>query len=132
MAKFYKIKVLRDGTKFVYPSGFVNGEKGIGRKVLEHLYFDERRFMLVALPDNIKFEHDNVTELTLEEAEAIATEHETQQTQITDEGMVRLIEIKSRLGTKLTAKEKKAIDLDDDTPGIKWKKSLKNKLRELK
>jgi hypothetical protein len=131
MAKFYKIKVLRDGTKHIYPPGFI-GEDGIGRKIIEALYFDEKRSMFVALPDDIKFEHENVTELTLAEAEAIADKHAPLTTQITDEGMVRLIEIRSRLGEKLTAKEKKAINLDDDTPGIKWKKSLKNKLRELK
>lgn len=52
---------------------------------------------------------------------------------IDDEAQVRLIEIKQRLGDKLTADDLKAINPDDDTvKGITRKKTLKDLDKKLK
>ena len=127
--KFYKIKIEKDNTKFIYPKGYVGG---IDKKNIIAFYYDNHNFKMIALPDDVVFVDTNVTELTLEEACVIADTYAPKKTTVTDEGMLRLIEIKTRLGEKLTALEEKARNLDDETPGIKWEKSLKEKLIELK
>lgn len=128
--KFYKITIMTDGTKMIYPSGYVGG---IDRQHKAFLYYDEGgvTYQIIALPDTVAFVDNNVTEITLEEACAKADIHKPKKTIITDEGMIRTIEIKSRLGIELTIQEQKAIDLEDETPGISWSQSLSEKFIEL-
>ena len=128
--KYYKIKIIMNGTKFIYPTGYVGKIDKHNRSVL---YFDvyPDKFKMIALPNNIIFQHQNVEELSLAEAKAIADEHRPKTTSITDEGLLRIIEIKARTGEELSNQERKAIDPEDKTPGVNWKKSLGEQLEEL-
>ena len=128
--KYYKIKLGRDGTRIIYPEGYVGEIDKLNKAILYYDIYPDS-FKMVVLPDDVSFQDSNVTEITYEEAVVIADTHAPKKTIVTDEGLIRLIEIKSRLGQTLSITEEKAIDLDDSTPGINWRQSLAEKLSEL-
>ena len=59
-----------------------------------------------------------ITILTTAQANEKGRAWRPQVTQITDEQAVLLVTAKAALGTKLTAAEKRALDPEDDTPGV--------------
>lgn len=114
----------------VYPEGFLT------IRPLHMLYCDDESSGICYLLCQVNDEDmakikvmDDVEIMTIEDAEAYAATYEPKTIQVTDEGMLRVIEIKSRLGTALTAKELEAIDPDSSTPGVAWKKTFIDKAK---
>ena len=68
--------------------------------------------------------NENVTEMTKADMITLSEQVEPQIEEIKDEGKLRRIEIKTRLGQALTTDEEKAIDPADPTLGINYKKRL--------
>lgn len=130
--KILKIHVESDEKgKMVYPPGFTS------INCLEHLYYDDVQsgicYLLILIEDkDISKITDlkNVQEIDIAEAEALSNLHNPRTTKITDEGIVRTAEIKSKSGTGLSDYEKKAIDPDDPTPGITWQKTFIDRIKE--
>jgi hypothetical protein len=130
--KILKIRVRSDakGT-MLYPPGFMD------IRCLESIYCDDVGanicWLVVAVEDKDVdkiTDLKDVTELTTIEAGTFLEKYDPHDTEITDEGMVRAIEIKSQLGTALSATELKAIDPNDPTPGIQYRKRFVDKISE--
>ena len=130
--KYLKIRVRADEKgKMLYPQGFTSFQ------CLEHIYCDDAGVcnLVVAIDDKnlVKItDMTDVKELTLTEAEVYLDKFDLRTTEITDEGMVRALEIKSNLGTPLSATELKAIDPNDPTPGIEYRKRFIDKVNDRK
>jgi len=115
-----------------YPNGamkYPDGFKSIN--CLEHLYYDDLAagicWLIAAIKDEdlLKItDMTNVTELTLLEATTLLKEYEPKTEEITNEAIIRRLEIKTKAGLPLTADDLKAIDPNDPTPGINYKKRL--------
>ncbi len=124
--KILKIKVMN------YPNGsmkYPDGFKSIN--CLDHLYYDDLTTGICWLIVVIKDEDlskitdmANVTELTLLEATALLEEYEPKTEEITNEAVIRRLEIKTKAGILLTTDDLKAIDPHDNTPGICYRKRL--------
>ena len=132
--KILKIMVRADEKgKMLYPPGFLD------IKCLENIYCDDVAnnicWLVVAIEDK---DLDKITdlkdveEITLVTATTFLEKYDPHDTRITDEGMVRAIEIKSNLGTPLSATELKAIDPNDPTPGIEYRKRFIDKVNDRK
>lgn len=130
--KLLNIRLRQDGRgKITYPAGFLSFE------CIEHLYYDDVKngiAYLMVLIDDANFykitDKRDVKEITLRNAGQISEQYDKKTTAITDEGMIRLIEIKTRMGKGLSAYDKKALDPDDDTPGLNWRKTFIDKVKD--
>lgn len=122
-------------TQLIYPNGYQNE---IGNFAKDHLYYDDDKGnprLLLVIEDanfNSTMIRDRVTELTEVQAKAISEAKEQRIETITDEAKIRRIEIKSRLGMKLTTDEVKAIDPTDVTPGFGVTQILADRVEKLK
>jgi hypothetical protein len=123
-----------DGS-LIYPSGY---QLEIGNLCKDHLYYNNdvgEDYLLLAFEDtdfNGKMIKESCEEMTEEDALALSESKEKRTLQITDEAKIRLIEIKSRLGTELTADEQAALDPNDPTPGFSTTNILADRVNDLK
>jgi len=129
--KILKIRVRADEKgKMLYPDGFTTFQ------CLEHKYCDDLAsgicYLVVAIDDkNLDKITDltDVEELKIADAETFLEKYDPKVTEITDEGMIRAIEIKAKLGTALSATELKALDPADSTPGIQYAKRFIDRIK---
>lgn len=130
--KILKIKILSDSFdgKMIYPDGFLSFP------CIEHIYCDELEtgicWLVVLVNDEdiskIK-DMTNITELTIAEAEAFTDRFDPKMEEVTDEVKIRRLEIMVKAGMELTDDEKKALDPNDPTPGIKYRKRFIDKVK---
>ena len=119
--KYYKIKLPHTKNGYIYPPNY-NDEIGFFNQ--GHVYFTDETdgmfALLIAIPDvnALTSLPANVTELTEIEAFALANEKDPKVMTITNEAVVRLIEIKSRLNLPLSQKEQDALDPTKGEPGF--------------
>jgi len=129
--KILNIRLRQDEKgKIAYPAGFLTFQ------CLEHLYYDDLKngvAYLMVLINDADFDKitdkTDVEEITLEKAEQISEQYDKKITAVTDEGMIRAIEIKVRAGEKLSDDDRKALDPNDDTPGINIKQRFIDKVK---
>jgi len=130
--KYLKIVLGKGPGGLGYP---MNYQSEIGDFAIDHLYYnenDEPRLLLV-IPDrsyNVDMIRTSVTELTETEARALGDLHDPNIEKITNEAVVKRIEIKSNLGRTLTPDEEKALDQNDPALGFGWKKGLSDRITE--
>jgi hypothetical protein len=108
--KYYKITLGKDSKGLVYPENY---QTEVGDHALDHLYWDEngQDYLLLVLPDDkVNIVRSGVEEITETDATAISTANETQTETVLDEVKLRRIELKAKIGTKLTKDESDAID----------------------
>ena len=72
-----------------------------------------------------------VEEISADEVKEISKSTEVRKEEITDEAKVRRIELKIRMGDALSEDEKKAIDLNDPTPGFNAGKIFADRVDKL-
>jgi hypothetical protein len=129
--KLLKIRVRSDEKgKMIYPEGF------LGVNCLEHIYCDELETgicWLVVLVNDKELDkmpdQKDIEELTVVDAETFTDKHDLRNTEITDEGMVRAIEIKAKAGVSLSSADLKALDPSDSTPGIQYRVRFIDKVK---
>jgi hypothetical protein len=128
--KFLKITLGLDGTSLVYPDRY---QEEIGNFSVDHLYAGND--LVLVIPED-KFVstmvREGVAEITEEEAKAISEANETRTEVIVNDATLRRLEIKSRIGTALTAAEKKMIDPAVDGGAIETTKILSDRIDALK
>ena|SRR3990167_2037059 len=119
--KYYKIKLPHTKDGYTYPPNY-NDEIGVFNQ--GHVYFNDETdgmfALLIAIPtaNALSVLPANVTEKTEVQAFAIANQYDPKVTTITNEAVVRLIEIKSRLNMPLSQKEQDALDPTEGEPGF--------------
>ncbi len=120
--KYYIIKPpYIQGTGYQYPVGYNNN---IGQFNQGHVYFhdeDDGKFaLLISIPDvnALAVLPENVVEVTETEAFVLANQYDPKVPVITNEAVVRIIEIKSRLNLPLSQKEQDALDPTKKEPGF--------------
>lgn len=121
--KLLKIRVRADEKgNMSYPEGFLTFS------CLEHIYCDELEtgicWLVVLVEDkNLGKITDlkDVEELSVLDAETFTDKHDPHNTEITDEGMVRSIEIKAKANIALSSADLKALDPADSTLGIQYR-----------
>ena len=119
--KYYNIKLPHTKNGYTYPPNY-NDEIGFFNQ--GHVYYTDEAdgmfTLLIAIPDvnTLGSLPTNVAELTEIEAFAIANQYDPKVTTITNEAVVRLIEIKSRLNLPLSQKEQDALDPTKDEAGF--------------
>jgi hypothetical protein len=121
--KLLKIRVRADEKgNMSYPEGFLTFS------CLEHIYCDELETgicWLVVLVEDKNLEkitdQKDVEELTVVDAETLTDKYDLRNTVITDEGIVRAMEIKAKAGVALSSTDLKALDPADSTPGIQYR-----------
>jgi hypothetical protein len=129
--KLLKIRVRSDEKgNMSYPEGFLTFN------CLEHIYCDELETgvcWLVVLVEDKNLEKitdlKDVEELTVLDAETFTDKHDPHNTEVTDEAMLRAIEIKANLAISLSATDLKALDPADSTPGIQYRVRFIDKVR---
>ena len=119
--KYYNIKLPHSKTGYEYPPNY---EDTIGVFNQGHTYYtdetDKMFSLLIAIPDEnaLTTLPANVTEVTEAQAFAIANQHDPKVPTITNEAVVRILEIKSNLGITLSQKELDALDPAKGEPGF--------------
>lgn len=121
--KLLKIRVRADEKgNMSYPEGFLTFS------CLEHIYCDELEtgicWLVVLVEDkNLGKITDlkDVEELSVLDAETFTDKYDPHNTEITDEGMVRSIEIKAKANIALSSADLKALDPADSTLGIQYR-----------
>ena len=129
--KLLKIRVRADEKgNMSYPPGFLTFS------CLEHIYCDELEtgicWLIVLIEDkNLDKITDmtDVEELTVVDAETFADKHDPRNTVITDEGMIRAIEIRAKANIALSSADLKALDPADSTPGIQYRVRFIDKVK---
>jgi len=129
--KLLKIRVRSDEKgKMIYPEGF------LGVICLEHIYCDELETgicWLVVLVDDKELDkmpdQKDVEELTVLDAGTFVDKHDPHDTEVTDEGIVRAMEIKAKAGVALSSTDLKALDPADSTPGIQYRVRFIDKVK---
>ena len=111
---FYKIKLPHTpGMGYQYPSDYNNI---ISKYNQSHLYYDDKNdgvfTLLIAIPELNKLSSlpTNVSEVTELEARKISDDYDPSVEIITNDAVVRRLEIKSQLGLPLSSKENDALD----------------------
>jgi len=121
--KLLKIRVRSDEKgNMSYPPGFLTFS------CLEHIYCDELEtgicWLIVLIEDKNLGKITNmkdVEELTVLDAGTFVDKHDLRNTEVTDEGIVRAMEIKAKAGVALSSTDLKALDPADSTPGIQYR-----------
>ena len=129
--KLLKIRVRADEKgKMIYPEGFLSVN------CLEHIYCDELETgicWLVVLVDDKETDkmadQKDIEELTVLEAGTFVDKHDPHNTEVTDEAMLRAIEIKAKSAISLSATDLKALDPADSTPGIQYRVRFIDKVK---
>lgn len=129
--KLLKIRVRADEKgKMIYPEGFLSVN------CLEHIYCDELETgicWLVVLVDDKETDKmadlKDVEELSVVDAGTFVDKHDPHNTEVTDEAMLRAIEIKAKSAISLSATDLKALDPADSTPGIQYRVRFIDKVR---
>jgi len=129
--KLLKIRVRSDEKgKMIYPEGFLSVN------CLEHIYCDELETgicWLVVLVDDKELDkmldQKDIEELTVLDAETFVDKHDPRNTKVTDETILRAIEIKSKSAISLSATDLKALDPADSTPGIQYRVRFTDKVK---
>ena|SRR3972149_9357262 len=133
--KYYKIKLPHTPEGYEYPPNY-NDTIGVFNK--GHVYYDdvddEMFTLLISIPDDkaVVVLPENVTELTEVEAFAVANQYDPKIQIITNEAVVRSIEIKSRLGITLSQKELDALDPTKSEPGFGISENMVDKVTKAK
>lgn len=135
MYKYLKTRVLNGPNGMIYPCG-IDVWKKLNFKYAGYIEENDILYVLGVADENQDIlpgimASEQVTELTKEEAIAFSEKNERKIERVTDEGKIRRLEIKSRLGQTLTADELKALDPNDPTPGLEYNKILADKFRTL-
>ena len=129
--KYLKIKIPKQGTTLIYPPSYHNVKMEGGAGYVEEKATGDTYVLLWGEDATAKklIGEPNVTEITKQQAIAFSEQNEDDTLEVTDEAMTRLLQIKASLGEKLNAKEKKAMDPDDDTiKGFGRRKRLKDQI----
>lgn len=117
---------------YIYPPNYDNQ---IGRLNQGHIYYDDESdgifTLLISIPNALDFLPENVTEVSGQEARVIAEKYDPSVPIITNEAMVRNLEIKSRAGIPLTQKELDALDPNNPEPGFGMSKTLVDKINKI-
>ena len=119
--KYYEIKLPHTKDGYTYPPNY---QDEIGFFNQGHVYYTDETdgmfSLLIAIPDvnALAILPVNVTEVTEIKAFADANKYDPKVTTITNEAVVRLIEIKSRLNMPLSQKEQDALDPTKGEPGF--------------
>jgi len=129
--KLLKIRVRADEKgNMSYPEGFLTFS------CLEHIYCDELEtgicWLIVLIEDkNLDKITDmkDVEELTVLDAGTFVDKHDPRNTEVTDEGIVRAMEIKAKAGVALSSTDLKALDPADSTPGIQYRVRFIDKVK---
>ena len=129
--KLLKIRVRADEKgNMSYPEGFLTFS------CLEHIYCDELEtgicWLIVLIEDkNLDKITDmkDVEELTVLDAGTFVDKHDPHDTEVTDEGIVRAMEIKAKAGVALSSTDLKALDPADSTPGIQYRVRFIDKVK---
>lgn len=133
--KFYKIKLPHTRDGYQYPPNY---EETIGIFNQGHVYYDDEEdgmfTLLISVPDAnaVAKLPENVTEVNETDAFAIANKYDPKVQVITNEAVVRSIEIKSRLNMPLSQKELDALDPTKDEPGFGFSQNLVDKVTKAK
>ena len=134
--KFLKIELRKTpgSSNIQYP---INYQSELGDFAVDHLYYDENDngFLLLVIPNKYfkaTMIRKDVTEITEAEAKIIGDKHNPTAECITNEAVIRRLEIKSNLGQTLTPDEEKALNPNDLTLGIGLKKGLSDRIVEKK
>ena len=133
--KYYKIKLPHTPDGYVYPPNY---EQEIGVNNQGHIYYDDPAdgmfTLVISIPDDkaVGVLPANVTEITENEAFTIANQFDPKVTTITNEAVVRLIEIKSRLGLPLSQKEQDALDPETGELGFGMTENMVDKVNKAK
>jgi len=133
--KFLKVR-LRSGPgghPILYPPEYQKAQDKF--RVAGYVTVEPDLYILVAAEEGPETDalagHADVDVLTRVEAEKFSEDNQPRLVKITDEGMVRYLEMKVRRGKMLTVQEEKALDPDDETPGFRREQILADKLRPL-
>ena len=129
--KILKIRVKADSNgKMIYPQGFLN------IPCIEHIYCNELETGLCWLvvfilgEDFVKIlDKTDVQEISITEAEAFLDKYDPHDTEITDEGMIRAIEIRTKANISLSNNDLKALDPSDPMPGIRYRRRFIDKVK---
>ena len=129
--KLLKIRVRSDEKgNMSYPEGFLTFS------CLEHIYCDELEtgicWLIVLIEDkNLDkiTDQKDVEELTVLDAETFTIKYDPHNTEVTDEAMLRAIEIKSNSAILLSSVDLKALDPADSTPGIQYRVRFIDKVK---
>jgi len=129
--KLLKIRVRADEKgNMSYPPGFLTFS------CLEHIYCDELEtgicWLVVLIEDkNLDkiTDQKDVEELTVLDAETFTIKYDPHNTEVTDEAMLRAIEIKSNSAILLSSVDLKALDPADSTPGIQYRVRFIDKVK---
>ena len=119
--KYYKIKLPHSQNGYQYPPNYNNT---IGIFNQGHVYYTDEAdgvfTLLISIPDAnaLAVLPENVTEVIEADANTIANKYDPKVITITNEAVVRLIEIKSNLGMVLSQKEQDALDPTKGEPGF--------------
>lgn len=134
--KYYIIKPPHiQGSGYQYPPNY---ETEIGQYNQGHVYFDDegdgKYTLLISIPDKnaLAVLPENVTEATEVEAFALANQYDPKVPVITNEAVVRIIEIKSRLALPLSQKELDALDPATGEPGFGMSENMVDKVTKAK
>lgn len=133
--KYYRVNIQHNpgSTLLIYPKNY---EKEVGVFSIDHLYYDEKdqvKLILVIEDKNSSnILRENIEEITENEVRDLSEKYETRTEIITDEAKIRRLEIKARLGKKLTSDEEKSLDPNDETLGFSISKILADRLDDHK
>ncbi len=134
--KFYLLSLpFVHGVGHQYPPDY---ENIIGQYNQGHVYFDDPIDglfkLLISIPDKNSLDKlpENVLELTETEAKTLGDKYEPSVPVITNEAVVRNLEIKANLGMVLSAKELDALDPTKDEQGFGMSQSFSTKIDKAK
>ena len=135
--KYLKIHLPQEpGKKMQYPDQYRAEIEPYIVDNSTHLYINDPAvnndcFLLLIVSDECAYKGDNVTYLTKAEMKVFSTPFEKKEERITNEAVLRRLEIKVKDGGSLTADEQKALDPADPTPGIEFNETFSDKIDKL-
>ena len=133
--KYYNIRLPYGPAGYIYPPNY---ESTIGSYNQAHMYYDNKETgdftLLIAIPDAnaLSVLPANVTELSEREAFALSRQYESRKTIITNEAVVRNLEIKAKAGITLTQRDLDALNPSKPEPGFGMNKTFEDNVNEKK
>lgn len=117
---------------YIYPPDYDNK---IGKLNQGHIYYDDEAdgvfTLLIALPNPLDSLPENVIEVSEQEARTIAGKYDPAIPVITNEAVVRNLEIKSKAGMSLTQKDLDALDPSKPELGFGMSKTFVDKINKI-
>lgn len=130
--KYYKIKLPIGPNGYIYPPDYDNQ---IGKLNQGHIYYDDETdgmfTLLIAIPNALSSLPENVLEVSEQEAKTIAEKYDPAIPIITNEAVVRNLEIKSNAGIPLTQKDLDALDPEKPELGFGMSKTFVDKINKI-